>query len=44
MKRFIGLLLFVLGASFVALAHDIGSTPITWNREISRLMYDRCAS
>jgi len=25
-------------------AHDIGSTPITWNREISRLVYDKCAS
>jgi hypothetical protein len=25
-------------------AHDIGTTPITWNREISRLMYDKCAS
>jgi hypothetical protein len=31
--------------SSVALhAHDIGSTPITWNREISRLVYDKCAS
>ena len=25
-------------------AHGVGSTPITWNREISRLFYDRCAS
>jgi hypothetical protein len=25
-------------------AHDLGSTPITWNREISRLVYDKCAS
>jgi len=27
-----------------AYAHDLGSTPITWNREISRLVYDKCAS
>ena len=27
-----------------AAAHNIGSTPVTWNREISRLVYDRCAS
>ena len=25
-------------------AHDISSTPITWNREISRVFYDRCVS
>ena len=25
-------------------AHSVGSTPITWNREISRIVYDRCAS
>ena len=25
-------------------AHNIGVTPITWNREISRLIYDKCAS
>jgi mono/diheme cytochrome c family protein len=31
-----------LGA--VATAHNIGSTPVTWNREISRLVYDKCAS
>src|SRR4030095_1000789 len=31
------------GAAAVA-AHNIGVTPITWNREISRLVYDKCAS
>ena len=31
-----------LGA--VLAAHNIGVTPITWNREISRLVYDKCAS
>lgn len=25
-------------------AHNIGATPITWNREISRLIFDKCAS
>ena len=25
-------------------AHNIGATPVTWNREISRLVYDKCAS
>jgi len=28
----------------VLVAHNIGVTPITWNREISRLVYDKCAS
>jgi mono/diheme cytochrome c family protein len=28
----------------VAAAHNIGATPVTWNREISRLVYDKCAS
>jgi hypothetical protein len=27
-----------------AVAHDIITTPITWNREISRIVYERCAS
>ena len=27
-----------------ASAHDIITTPITWDREISRIVYDRCAS
>ena len=25
-------------------AHDVSSTPITWNREISRIFYQRCVS
>ena len=44
MRRVIGAAAFVLSACVGALAHDMGSTPITWNREISRLVYDRCAS
>jgi len=42
--------LFTLIATAMALvgmplsAHDIITTKITWNREISRIIYDRCAS
>jgi hypothetical protein len=25
-------------------AHDVSTTPITWNREISRIFFDRCVS
>jgi len=32
------------GCAAVVAAHNIGVTPITWNREISRLVYDKCAS
>ncbi|HEX5229804.1 MAG TPA: hypothetical protein VFW44_18960 [Bryobacteraceae bacterium] len=35
------LLLFPIAT---AVAHDIITTPITWDREISRIVYDRCAS
>jgi len=28
----------------VLTAHNIGATPVTWNREISRLVFDKCAS
>jgi hypothetical protein len=38
------IVLLVWGTCVVVRAHDIGSTPITWNREISRLVYDKCAS
>jgi hypothetical protein len=36
-----GLLLITAAA---APAHDIITTPITWDREISRIIYERCAS
>jgi hypothetical protein len=32
------------GCAAAVAAHNIGVTPITWNREISRLVYDKCAS
>lgn len=35
-------LLFLVAV--VASAHDIITTPITWSREISRIVYTRCAS
>lgn len=35
--------LMALAASSAA-AHDIITTPITWDREISRIVYERCAS
>jgi hypothetical protein len=42
MSRFLILLLFVGGA--VAFGHDIITTKITWDREITRIVYDRCIS
>ena len=36
-------LIVVLGSA-VGYGHDFGTNPPTWNREISRLVYDRCAS
>jgi hypothetical protein len=32
------------GLGAVVAAHNIGVTPVTWNREISRLVFDKCAS
>src|SRR5437879_5997259 len=40
MKRW----LLILGAFLVAQGHDIITTNITWDREISRIVYSRCAS
>jgi hypothetical protein len=37
-------LLLVAGAGPMLRAHDVISTKITWNREISRIVYARCAS
>jgi len=33
-----------VGAGLVLSAHDVISTKITWSREISRIVYKRCAS
>jgi len=43
-KRHVVTVAFLAGVGFAVHAHDIGTTPITWNREISRIVYDRCAS
>src|SRR4029434_3737685 len=43
-KHVFALTALVWSACTLVSAHDIGSTPITWNREISRLVYDKCAS
>src|ERR1044071_8531341 len=37
------ILALLAGASVDVAAHNVGSA-ITWNREISRIIYDRCAS
>ena len=34
----------ILCTAAIAPAHDIITTPITWDREISRIVYERCAS
>jgi hypothetical protein len=36
--------LLVVGAGAMLSAHDVISTKITWNREISRIVYKRCGS
>ena len=42
--RTLTVVLFICVWCVSTAAHNIGSTPVTWNREISRLVYDRCAS
>src|SRR5438552_19025035 len=41
--RSIALVFFVFAASVESNAHNVGNA-ITWNREISRIIYQRCAS
>jgi hypothetical protein len=47
-RRWTPLSAVILSASILsapsAFAHDIITTPITWDREISRIIYERCAS
>lgn len=38
------LLALMTSLSLATMAHDRVTTSITWNREISRIVYDRCAS
>ena len=44
MTRVFLVTLLCCGCVAAVAAHNIGVTPITWNREISRLIYDKCAS
>jgi len=43
MSRFVLTAFIVLAACVTYLAHNVGNA-ITWNREISRIFYQRCAS
>ena len=44
MKRPVYAAFLLIGLCLEATAHDPSKTPITWNREISRIVYERCAS
>jgi hypothetical protein len=44
MRRPIVVSMIALGVCAHLRAHDVSTTPITWNREISRIFYDRCVS
>jgi hypothetical protein len=44
MKRLVLTGLFVISFSFTAPAHDVITTKLTWNREISRIVTARCVS
>jgi hypothetical protein len=44
MKRFVFTVFFIIGLCPEVQPHNPGSIPVTWNREISRIIYNRCAS
>ena len=44
MKGLIAAIALTFGATGGLLAHDPNGVPISWNREISRIVYERCAS
>jgi mono/diheme cytochrome c family protein len=44
MVKLLLVLVVCCGLGVIVAAHNIGVTPVTWNREISRLVYDKCAS
>ena len=44
MRRVIAAGAVLLAVAAHPRAHDVSTTPITWNREISRIVYDKCAS
>ena len=43
-RRLILVAVLALGVCAQLRAHDVSSTPITWNREISRIFFERCVS
>jgi hypothetical protein len=43
MKRLFHGIIFLILVPFAAEAHDVNSNPVTWNREVSRIIYQRCA-
>jgi hypothetical protein len=43
-KRFVALIGLACAVGSDALAHDPNGAPITWNREISRIVFERCVS
>jgi mono/diheme cytochrome c family protein len=43
-KRAVAAACLVIGVCARALAHDPNAAPITWNREISRIVFERCVS
>jgi hypothetical protein len=44
MRKALLVIVLCCGLGVIVAAHNIGATPVTWNREISRLVYDKCAS
>ncbi len=44
MVKVLLVLVLCCGLGVIVAAHNIGVTPVTWNREIARLVYDKCAS
>jgi mono/diheme cytochrome c family protein len=44
MRRALAAAVLAAGICAHLRAHDVSTTPITWNREISRIVYDRCVS
>lgn len=44
MKRLISAIGLTCVAGGAVLAHDPNGVPISWNREVSRIVYERCAS
>jgi hypothetical protein len=44
MRRLTGIAVLTIAACAPLLAHNPGATPTTWNREVSRIIYSRCAA